>query len=107
MSDVYAPVVPAVGVWWDPTATLTAVLTALRLVQADIDEARLERCIAAAGRAINEHADHAVAIALGAAGAAMQEALEHGAVNLYRGLPAVDDTVSALIGPAVERWGLA
>jgi hypothetical protein len=69
--------------WWDETATTTAVLAQLRLVDTDVDAARIGELVDAAGAAINAFLDQPDATPP-APLAILQAALEQVTVELYR-----------------------
>ena len=75
---------PATGVWYDPAATLAAVLAILRLEQADVDETRLAALIPAAAFLIDDHLDRTVAILGPPPAPGVQAALEQVTVVMYR-----------------------
>lgn len=108
MSDVdLHPSPPAQGVWWDPAATLAAVLAQLRLTGTDIDENRLEALIPAAGRHINDYLDREADISPPAL-PTLQAALERVTIALYYGIVGDPiDVVKAQLLAAKERFGIA
>ena len=109
------------AVWWDPSATLTAVLWQLRLGGGDIDAERIAACIPAAGRAIAAYIDPVETIPGPPAAGPLQVALEAVTIAIYHrdevaatvGAPAPTERfdpvadVAAELDTYREQWGLA
>lgn len=81
------------AVWWDPAATLTAVLWQLRLGGGDIDAEHIAACIPAAGRAIAAYIDPVVAVPGPTPPGPLQVALETVTIAIYH-----RDQVAATVG---------
>lgn len=82
-------------VWWDPAATLAAVLWQLRLGGGDIDAERIADCIPPAGRAITAYIDPSVP--LPGPPTSLQSALEAVTIAIYH-----RDEVGATVGGSVS-----
>lgn len=117
MSDTYVVEPPDLTVWWVPEATRDAVAARLRIASTgDIDTARIEMLIPAAGQRINEYLDR-VAVEPPAppdpVPSSWQAALEELTVRLYfpqekNADGSISDPILAVAGLLrKERWGVA
>ena len=86
--------------WWDPAATLDAVLWQLRLGGADIDATRIAACIPAAGRAITGYIDPLFDLPGPPADVALQNVLEAVTIAIYH-----RDQVGATVGAIPPQSG--
>lgn len=84
------------AVWWDPAATLDAVLWQLRLGGGDIDAERIASCIPPAGRAITAYIDPLVN--LPGPPTSLQNVLEAVTIAIYH-----RDEVGATVGGSVSN----
>ncbi len=82
MTDIATP--PATGEWYDPDATLAAVLHVLRLQGGDIDAAAIRALIPVAGIAIDNYVDDDWVIDGPPPAPDFQYALERYTIELYR-----------------------
>ena len=101
MSDTTYPTPPATGTWWDPTATLDAVLHTLRLTDTDVDAARIAELIPVAGRLIDNHLDRLEAILGPPPDPVVQAELERVTIVLYR---AKDSPPTSAEGLMQSAW---
>ena len=97
MSDVVAP--PATGEWWDPAATLSAVLHTLRLQGGDVDTIRLQAIIPAAARSIELDVDRVEPLDGPPPEPLIQYELERRTIVMYQ----ADIPVAAIV-PGAPSW---
>ena len=97
---------PAQTVWWDPPMLLVNVLDQLRLRDGDVDEDWLERCVAAAGAAVNNYLDADVTPMPTPPPADVQAALEQVTIEQYRRRDAgAGNPTDWSADMMVTRWG--
>jgi hypothetical protein len=84
MTDL-APTPPDQSEWWDQAVHVANVLTLLRITDGDVDADRVDQCVAAAGRHINNRLDRVDPIEPPGP-PNLQVMLERVAVDLYHGI---------------------